>query len=63
MEIAEKVGCTREEHMTTCLKMTDPVALTTAGKLALSEMGKGCYGNISHPSLFTLSSVKLFSKY
>ena len=59
VKIAEKVGCTQEEHMTACLKMTDPVALTMAGKVALSEMGKGCYGDAPHQSLFTLCSVKL----
>ncbi|XP_048098814.1 bile salt-activated lipase-like [Alosa alosa] len=39
-KIAEKVGCRQQENMAACLKMTDPLALTTAGKLALSEMGK-----------------------
>ncbi|XP_030647434.1 bile salt-activated lipase-like [Chanos chanos] len=40
-KIAEKVGCPTDEQMVTCLKMTDPVTLTTAGKVALSDMGNG----------------------
>ncbi|XP_077418525.1 bile salt-activated lipase-like isoform X2 [Vanacampus margaritifer] len=43
-KIARKVGCYRsdEDLMLTCLKMTDPVGLTMAGKVDIMQMlGKG----------------------
>nr|XP_061836021.1 bile salt-activated lipase-like [Nerophis lumbriciformis] len=43
-KIARKVGCYRsdEDLMLTCLKMTDPVGLTMAGKIDILQMlGKG----------------------
>ncbi|XP_077378961.1 bile salt-activated lipase-like [Festucalex cinctus] len=43
-KIARKVGCYRsdEDIMLTCLKMTDPVGLTMAGKIDIMQMmGKG----------------------
>ena len=44
MQIARKVGCWRsnEDEMITCLKMSDPVGLTMAGKIdVLLILGKG----------------------
>lgn len=44
MQIARKVGCWRtdEEEMLTCLKMSDPVGLTMAGKIdILLLLGNG----------------------
>ncbi|XP_061117109.1 bile salt-activated lipase-like [Conger conger] len=40
-KVAERVGCPTGEEMMACLKITDPVVLTTAGKLALGDIGKG----------------------
>ncbi|KAM4615841.1 bile salt-activated lipase-like [Polymixia lowei] len=42
-QIARKVGCrtTNEEEMVTCLKMSDPVGLTMAGKLNLLLVAMG----------------------
>lgn len=43
-QIARKVGCWRsdEEEMLTCLRMSDPVGLTLAGKIdVLLLLGKG----------------------
>lgn len=44
MQLARKVGCWRidEDEMLTCLKMSDPVGLTMAGKIdVLLLLGKG----------------------
>uniref|UniRef100_A0A667YZG6 Carboxylic ester hydrolase n=1 Tax=Myripristis murdjan TaxID=586833 RepID=A0A667YZG6_9TELE len=43
LAIARKVGCrtTNEEEMLTCLRMSDPVGLTMAGKLNLLQLGRG----------------------
>lgn len=44
MQIARKVGCWRinEDEMLACLKMSDPVGLTMAGKIdVLLLLGKG----------------------
>lgn len=44
MQIAQKVGCWRtdEDQMLACLKMSDPVGLTMAGKIdVLLLLGKG----------------------
>lgn len=44
LQIARKVGCWRsdEDEMLTCLKMSDPVGLTMAGKIdVLLLLGKG----------------------
>ncbi|KAG7214259.1 hypothetical protein INR49_023214, partial [Caranx melampygus] len=46
--IARKVGCRRsnEDEMLTCLKMSDPVGLTMAGKIdVLLILGKGGHGS------------------
>ncbi|XP_036382002.1 bile salt-activated lipase-like [Megalops cyprinoides] len=40
-KVAQTVGCPTQEGMMGCLKITDPVALTKAGKLALEELGDG----------------------
>ncbi|XP_068430033.1 bile salt-activated lipase-like [Clinocottus analis] len=36
-EVAVKVGCPTDQTMASCLKMTDPAALTLAGSLSLSS--------------------------
>lgn len=53
LQIAQKVGCSRsnEDDMLTCLKMTDPVGLTMAGKInVLNLLGKGKEHRPSNPA-------------
>lgn len=61
LQIARKVGCwrTNEDEMIACLKMTDPVGLTMAGKIdVLLILGKGLSIN-RHLSL-TYSKLQVF---
>lgn len=57
LQIARKVGCQRpdEEEMIACLKMSDPVGLTMAGKIdILLILGKGQNTNMSELCSTTL---------